>query len=199
MPSRTSAPSTTTRSDALLYLLFGVLGAAISFGSLAWMTGNITNSLVGSGPWTPIHATDALLHPEVLWPTLSTTALLVGARLVPGLITLALAATGLVLWMRWRSGSKTGLARKSELAPLLDKESTAKAKSLRPSLSDRERKRGRARRPRHPARHPRPRSCRGPGFLGGRDRRDHGSAKREDVRTGDPRHSLGSRPGPAHQ
>lgn len=146
MPSpRTSAPSTTTGSDALLYLLFGVLGAAIAFGSLAWLTGNLTNSLVGSGPWGPFRVTDALLHPEVLWPTLSTTALLVGARVVPGLLTLALAATGLVLWMRWRSGSKTGLARKGDLAPLLDKEITAKARSLRPSLGDRECKRGRSR------------------------------------------------------
>src|SRR5690606_7944564 len=34
---RTSAPSTTTGSDALLYLLFGILGAAMAFGSLAWL------------------------------------------------------------------------------------------------------------------------------------------------------------------
>ncbi|MFG3350971.1 type IV secretory system conjugative DNA transfer family protein [Streptomyces sp. NPDC048001] len=139
MPSpRTSAPSTITGSDALLYLLFGVLGAAMAFGSLAWLTGNLTNSLVGSGPWPPFRATDTLLHPEVLWPALSTTALLVGVRVVPGLLTLALITTGLVLWMRWRSGSKTGLARKGDLAPLLDKEITVKAKSLRPSLSGRE-------------------------------------------------------------
>ncbi|OCC11537.1 hypothetical protein A3Q37_02734 [Streptomyces sp. PTY087I2] len=143
MPSpRTSAPSTTTGSDALLYLLFGVLGAAVSFGSLVWLTGNLTNSLVGSGPWSSFRATDALLHPEMLWPTLSTTALLVGTRLVPGLLTLALITTGLVLWARWRAGSRSGLARKADLAPLLDKEITAKAKSLRPSLGGRERKRG---------------------------------------------------------
>ncbi|XEC30254.1 hypothetical protein JAO84_05235 [Streptomyces fradiae] len=154
MPSpRTSAPSTTTGSDALLYLLFGVLGAAMAFGSLAWLTGNLTNALVGSGPWAPFSATDSLLQPEVLWPALSTTALLVGVRVVPGLLTLALLTTGLVLWLRWRSGAKTGLARKTDLAPMLDKEITAKAKSLRPSLSDRECKRGRSRRPRHPARH----------------------------------------------
>lgn len=123
MPSpRTSAPSITTGSDALLYLLFGVLGAAMVFGSVAWLTGNLTNSLVGSGPWAPFRATDPLLHPEVLWPALSTTALLASVRVVPGLLTLALITTGLVLWLRWRSGARTGLARKGDLAPLLDKE-----------------------------------------------------------------------------
>ncbi|NBE51634.1 hypothetical protein GUY60_09375, partial [Streptomyces sp. YC537] len=142
---RTSAPSTTTGSDALLYLLFGVLGAAIAFGALAWLTGNVTNSLVGSGTWAPFRASDALLRPEVMWPSLSTTALLIGARIIPGLFTVALATTGVVLWMRWHSGSKNGLARKADLAPLLDKEITAKSKSLRPSLNDRERKRGRSR------------------------------------------------------
>ncbi|BCL29739.1 hypothetical protein GCM10017557_45980 [Streptomyces aurantiacus] len=34
-------------------------------------------------------------------------------------------------------GAKNGLARKQDLAPLLGKETTAKAKSLRPSLSAR--------------------------------------------------------------
>ncbi|SCD69576.1 hypothetical protein GA0115239_105929 [Streptomyces sp. BpilaLS-43] len=58
---RTSAPSTTIGSDALLYLLFGVLGAAMAFGSLAWLTGNFTNTLVGSGSWAPFRATEALL------------------------------------------------------------------------------------------------------------------------------------------
>lgn len=141
---RTSAPSTTTGSDALLYLLFGLLGIALAFGSLTWLTGNISNSFFGAGPWAPFHATDALLHPEVLWPALSSVALLVGARVVPGLLTLALITTGLVLWMRWRSGSKSGLVRKADLAPLLEKEITTKARSLRPSLGDREGKRGRS-------------------------------------------------------
>ncbi|MFE7216339.1 type IV secretory system conjugative DNA transfer family protein [Streptomyces sp. NPDC057611] len=137
MPApRTSAPSTTTGSDALLYLLFGVLGAAIAFGSFAWLTGNLTNALVGTGPSAPFKATDALLHPDVLWPHLGPTALLVGARLVPGLLSVCLTITGLLLWLRLRGDSKNGLARKQDLAPLLDKEITAKAKSLRPSLSD---------------------------------------------------------------
>lgn len=145
MPSpRTSAPSTTTGTDALLYLLFGVLGVALAFGSLAWLTGNLTNAAVGKGPWTPFRTTDALLHPDMLWPALSTTALLVGARIVPGLLALALITVGIVLWARWRPGSRTGLARRADLAPLLDKEITAKAKSLRPSLGGREGKRGRS-------------------------------------------------------
>lgn len=146
MPSpRTSAPSTTTGSDALLYLLFGILGAAMAFGSLAWLTGNLTNTFVGSGTWAPFRITDALLHPEVLWPTLSTSTLMVGARVVPALFTVALVVTAAVLWMRWRAESKSGLARKADLAPLLDKEIVAKAKSLRPSLDGRESKRGPAR------------------------------------------------------
>ncbi|MFE9344730.1 hypothetical protein [Streptomyces olivaceus] len=146
MPSpRTNAPSTTTGSDALLYLLFGALGAAMAFSSLAWLTGNLTNTFVGSGTWAPFRATDALLHPEVLWPTLSTSVLMVSARVVPGLFTVALVVTAAVLWMRWRAGSQSGLARKAGLAPLLDKEIVAKAKSLRPSLGGRESKRGPAR------------------------------------------------------
>lgn len=144
MPApRTSAPSTTTGSDALLYLLFGILGLAFTFGSLAWLTANITNFALGSGPWTEFAVTDALLHPEALWPHLGPTALLVGARIVPGLLSVALAVLGLVLWVRLRDGAQNGLAGKRDLAPLLDKQITAKARSLRPSLSGRECKRGR--------------------------------------------------------
>lgn len=179
MPApRTSAPSTTTGSDALLYLLFGILGIALAFGSLAWLSGNVTNSVSGAGPWAAFRATDALLHPEMLWPHLSTTALLIGARIIPGLLSVCLTILSLALWIRLRGGPKNGLARKADLAPLLDKQITAKARSLRPSLSGRECKRGRPCRPRHPARRPLPGAGRCPRVLGGRDRRDHGSAKR---------------------
>lgn len=146
MPApRTSAPSTTTGSDALLYLLFAILGLAFTFGSLAWLTGNITNFALGSGPWTPYGAIEALLRPEALWPHLGPTSLLVGARIVPGLLSVCLAVLSLVLWVRLRGGAQKGLAGKADLAPLLDKQITAKARSLRPSLSGRECKRGRSR------------------------------------------------------
>jgi hypothetical protein len=143
MPSpRTSAPSTTTGTDALLYLLFGALGAALAFGSLAWLTGNLTNTAVGSGPWAAFRATDAFLHPDVLWPHLSSTSVLIGARIIPGLLTLVLVVTGCVLYLHIQAGARTGLARKADLAPLLTKEITAKARELWPSLAGRERKRG---------------------------------------------------------
>ncbi|MFJ4184215.1 type IV secretory system conjugative DNA transfer family protein [Kitasatospora sp. NPDC089509] len=137
MPApRTGAPSTSTGTDALLYSLFAVVGAALAFGSLAWLTGNLTNALVGSGPWAPFHATEALLHPDRLWPHLEPVAALAGARIVPGALTLALAVTALILWLRHRSGTRSGMARRADIAPLLDKEITAKARSLRPSLRD---------------------------------------------------------------
>jgi hypothetical protein len=129
MPSpRTSTPSTTTGIDALLSLLFGVLGAAF-----------------GAGPWAPFQVGDAALHPSVLWPHLSATAVLIGAPIIPGLLTLSLVITGCVLYLRIRGGSRTGLARKADLAPLMGKDILAKARSLRPSLADLESKRGRTR------------------------------------------------------
>ena len=149
MPApRTRAPSTTTGTDALLILLFAVLGAALAFGSLAWLTGNLINTLAGTGAWAPLRVIDALVHPARLWPRMSPAAVLIGARILPGLLTAGLTTTGVVLWWRIRGGAKNGLARKADLAPLLDKQITAKAKSLRPSLSGREGKRSRPRRPR---------------------------------------------------
>jgi hypothetical protein len=121
-----------------------MLGIALALGSLAWLSGNLANSLSGSGPWAHFSATDALLQPDVLWPHLSPTALLIGARIIPSLLSLCLTVLGIVLWMRVRGGAKNDLARKADLAPLLDKEITAKARSLRPSLNGRECKRGRA-------------------------------------------------------
>jgi hypothetical protein len=128
MPTpRTRAPSTTTGTDALLYCLFGVLGAALAFGSLAWLTGNLANTLLGTGPWAPYRTTDAVLHPGILWPHLSPIAVLLGARVIPGPLTIALAVTGCSPWLRLRGGGGTnGLARTADLAPLLAKDITAK-------------------------------------------------------------------------
>lgn len=136
MPTpRTSAPSATTGTDTLFHLLLGFLAAVLSYGSFAWLAANLTHVLLGAGPWVPFRTIDPLLHPDRTWPQLSPAALLISARVVPGLLTLGLAASGLALWLRRCGGPKDGLARKADLAPLLDKEITAKARSLRPSLS----------------------------------------------------------------
>ncbi|WP_269858007.1 type IV secretory system conjugative DNA transfer family protein [Streptomyces sp. RPT161] len=136
MPApRTSAPSATTGTDALLYLLFGAVGAALGYGSLAWLTGNLTNSLLGSGAWSPYQPAETILHPAELWPDLPPTALLIGTRVLPSILLSAALTTAAIFWLSRRSGATTGLASKADLAPLLDKETAAKAKNLRPSLS----------------------------------------------------------------
>lgn len=146
MPSpHTHAPSTTTGTDTALIIALAIWVTALMFGALTWLTGNITNALYGSGPWTHFATLDAALHPGQIWPHLSATAVLIGSRIIPSLLTAGLATTGYVLWLRLRGGTTTGLARKTDLAPLLGKEIADKARNLRPSLNERECKRGRAR------------------------------------------------------
>ncbi|WP_059006612.1 type IV secretory system conjugative DNA transfer family protein [Streptomyces specialis] len=136
MPSpHTGTPSPTPAIDALLGLLIGTVTAALAFGSLAWLSGNVTNAMAGAGGWTPFAPSDALVRPDALWPALSPAALLIGVRLTPGLLALAVTAAGVARWLRVRGGSRNGLARRADLAPLLAPEITATAKSLRPGLS----------------------------------------------------------------
>jgi hypothetical protein len=146
MPApRTRQPSSATGTDTALVIVLGLWVTALAFGAMAWLTGNLTNTWYGSGPWTHFATLDAALHPHQTWPRLGDTAVLVGARIVPGLLTLTLAATATALWLRLRGAAASGLARKADLAPLLGKQITAKARELRPSLTGREGKRGRTR------------------------------------------------------
>ncbi|GAQ58958.1 type IV secretory system conjugative DNA transfer family protein [Streptomyces acidiscabies] len=134
MPA-TRQPSSTTGTDALLYALFAALGAVLLFGAAAYLTGNLANALTGAGSWSRFSPVQAALHPAELWPGLSPAALLVGARIIPGVLTTALLSTAGLLFLRHQAGRRRGLAGRAELRPLLAKESTAKAKSLRPSLA----------------------------------------------------------------
>jgi type IV secretory pathway TraG/TraD family ATPase VirD4 len=139
MPTpRTHQPSSATGTDTALVIVLGLWVTALAFGALTWLTGNLTNTWYGTGPWTHFATLDAALHPHQIWPRLGGTALLVGARIIPALLTVALATTGILVWRRLRTGGGTGLARKADLAPLLGKQITAKARGLRPSLADRE-------------------------------------------------------------
>ncbi|MFB7672696.1 type IV secretory system conjugative DNA transfer family protein [Kitasatospora purpeofusca] len=135
MPASPTSPSLSPGTDALLYTLIGAGLALVAFGSLAWIGGTATNALVGKGPLPPFQPVTAALHPHQLWPTLGTLPLLVGARILPGLAAVAAAAFGLRLWLRHRRSKSTGLATSRDLAVLLPKEVTAKARSLRPTLA----------------------------------------------------------------
>lgn len=118
-----------------------MLAIAVPLAHLAWLSGNITAYLTEGG-WAPYQPTAALLHPQQVWPTAGETSLLVGARIVPVTLLLALAAVIGLVWARHRSqggGRKkkiTDMAKARDIEPLMAKAITDKARSLRPSLKD---------------------------------------------------------------
>ncbi|RSO18002.1 hypothetical protein DMH15_37225 [Streptomyces sp. WAC 06725] len=137
-----SSPSSSgAGNDIGFKVLLGVMAAAVPLANLAWLGGNLTASLAGTGPWAPYEPTSALLHPERLWPATAETSLLVGTRIAPLGVLLVLGVLTALLWARHKKGSgKTkavaGMAKRSDIEPLLAKQITAKARSLRPSLKD---------------------------------------------------------------
>ncbi|MEU8811086.1 TraM recognition domain-containing protein [Streptomyces violaceoruber] len=136
-----SSNSSSDGYDLALRLLLGVLAIAVPLAHLAWLSGNITAYLT-EGDWAPYQPTAALLHPEQVWPTMGETSLLVGARIVPVVLLLALTAVIGLVWARHRSqggGRKkkiTDMAKARDIEPLMAKAITDKARSLRPSLKD---------------------------------------------------------------
>ncbi|MFE2971089.1 type IV secretory system conjugative DNA transfer family protein [Streptomyces sp. NPDC059340] len=136
-----SSNSNTDGYDLVLRLLIGVLAVVVPLSHLAWLSGNITAYLTGAG-WAPYQPTTALLHPEQVWPDAGETSLLIGERIVPVLLLLALGTAAGVLWARHknRSGGRkkkiTGMAKARDIEPLMAKAITDKARSLRPSLKD---------------------------------------------------------------
>ncbi|MGW3255205.1 type IV secretory system conjugative DNA transfer family protein [Streptomyces fungicidicus] len=135
-----SSSSNTDGYDLVLRLLLGVLAVVVPLSHLAWLSGNITAYLTGTS-WAPYQPTNALLHPEQVWPDAGETSLLIGARIVPALLLLALGAGAGVLWAQHnnRSGGRkkiTDMAKARDIEPLMAKAITDKARSLRPSLKD---------------------------------------------------------------
>ncbi|WP_445527405.1 type IV secretory system conjugative DNA transfer family protein [Streptomyces cyslabdanicus] len=136
-----SSSSNTDGYDLVLRLLIGVLAVVVPLSHLAWLSGNITAYLTGAS-WAPYQPTTALLHPKQVWPDASETSLLIGARIVPVLLFLALGAGAGVLWARHknRNGGRkkkiTDMAKARDIEPLMAKAITDKARSLRPSLKD---------------------------------------------------------------
>ncbi|MBV9025561.1 MAG: TraM recognition domain-containing protein [Streptomycetaceae bacterium] len=139
MPSP-SSPSNTDGYDIAFRILLGALAIAVPLATLAWLGGNTTAWLTRSGPWVSYQPAEALVHPERLWPRTGQTALLIGTRLAPGAVLIALALTTAVLWARHKNSSArtkkvVGTAKPKDIEPLLSKAITAKARSLRPSLT----------------------------------------------------------------
>ncbi|MGX1757046.1 type IV secretory system conjugative DNA transfer family protein [Streptomyces lydicus] len=109
--------------------------------NLAWLGGNAAAWLTESATPAPYQPTAALLHPERLWPEAGETSLLIGTRIVPVLLLLALGAAAGLLWARYknRSGGRkkiTDMAKARDIESLMAKAITDKARSLRPSLKD---------------------------------------------------------------
>ncbi|MFD3415311.1 type IV secretory system conjugative DNA transfer family protein [Streptomyces cyaneofuscatus] len=135
-----SSSSNTDGYDLVLRLLLGALAVVVPLSHLAWLSGNITAYLTG-GNWARYQPTDALLHPEQVWPDAGETSLLIGARIVPVVLLLALMAGAGILWTRHKnlSGGRkkiTDMAKARDIEPLMAKAISGKARSLRPSLKD---------------------------------------------------------------
>ncbi|MFI7174664.1 type IV secretory system conjugative DNA transfer family protein [Streptomyces spororaveus] len=127
--------------DIAFKALLGAFAIALPLSTLAWLGGNVTAWVTSSGPWTPYQPADSLLHPERLWPEADETVLLIGTRIVPAALLLALTLSGYLWWSRRQgAGGKkkriAGMAKPKDIEPLLAKAITAKARSLRPSLKD---------------------------------------------------------------
>ncbi|MGW4671458.1 type IV secretory system conjugative DNA transfer family protein [Streptomyces sp. NPDC004324] len=136
-----SSNSNTDGYDLALRLLLGLAAIAVPLAHLAWLGGSTAAYLTGA-PMAPYQPTAALLHPQQVWPTVGETSLLVGARIVPVVLLLALAAAAGLLWARHKGqggGRKkkiTDMAKAWDIKPLMAKAITDKARSLRPSLKD---------------------------------------------------------------
>ncbi|WP_374203258.1 TraM recognition domain-containing protein [Streptomyces sp. ST2-7A] len=126
--------------DIAFRVLLVAMMIAVPLSHLAWLGGNLTAHLTDTDAWAPYQPTDALLHPERLWSGVGEVPLLIGTRVIPITVLLALGATAAVLWSRHtangggRRKKITGMAKPRDIEPLTATSITAKARSLRPSL-----------------------------------------------------------------
>ncbi|GAA2624517.1 hypothetical protein GCM10010425_20390 [Streptomyces spororaveus] len=135
------SPNSNDGYDMAFKALIGALVIALPLSTLAWLGGNATAWITNSGPWVPYQPAEALLHPERLWPPAGETSLLIGTRILPAMVLLALSVFRYLWWSRRRGASGkrkrvAGMAQRRDIEPLLAKAITAKARSLRPSLKD---------------------------------------------------------------
>ncbi|WP_371551340.1 TraM recognition domain-containing protein [Streptomyces sp. NBC_00554] len=136
-----SSTSSTDGYDIAFRVLGVVLAIAVPLSNLAWLGGNLTAWATNAAPRAPYQPVQALLHPDQLWPRLGDTSLLLGTRILPGAVLLALGITVAMVYKRHKDGGGrrtrvAGMAKQRDIEPLMSKAITAKARSLRPSLKD---------------------------------------------------------------
>ncbi|WP_405451181.1 type IV secretory system conjugative DNA transfer family protein [Streptomyces erythrochromogenes] len=141
-----SQPSSSSDGyDIAFKVLLGAFAVAIPLAHLAWLGGNLTALATGNA-WAAYRPANALIRPDQLWPGLGETSLLIGARILPVLVLLVLAAASGLWWSRRKGtlgGNRKrrieGTAKAKDIAPVLAAAITEKARSLRPSLKDAQR------------------------------------------------------------
>ncbi|WP_405959865.1 TraM recognition domain-containing protein [Streptomyces sp. NBC_00024] len=137
-----SPSSSSDGYDIAFKVLLGALAIAVPLSNLVWLCGNLAAWATHSGPWAPYQPINALLRPDQFWPTAGETTLLIGARIIPVTVMIALVLTAAVVWSRHKnsgSGRKkkiAGMAKAKDIEPLMARAITVKARSLRPSLKD---------------------------------------------------------------
>ncbi|MFM9571775.1 type IV secretory system conjugative DNA transfer family protein [Streptomyces turgidiscabies] len=137
-----SPSSSSDGYDIAFKVLLGALAIAVPLSNLAWLCGNLAAWATHSGPWAPYQPINALLHPGQLWPAAGETTLLIGARIIPVTVMIALVLTAAVVWSRHKNSGRgrkkkiAGMAKAKDIEPLMARAITAKARSLRPSLKD---------------------------------------------------------------
>lgn len=118
-----------------------VPGSALVIGTLffgAWLGGTLGAAATGAG-WDPppfgLSTLSTLVKdgPATVWPKASTTAVAAGMAAVFGAVVALVVA--LVTLIRRRTAKPDGLAGRKELAGLLPKGATQRARQLRPSLA----------------------------------------------------------------
>ncbi|RMI46750.1 type IV secretory system conjugative DNA transfer family protein [Streptomyces triticirhizae] len=139
-PSSPSPSASSPLTDALVHALVGLVATGVILAHTAWLGGNLATLATDSGSWAPYTPTDALTHPDRLWPRTPTVGLVIGCWIIPGLLALAgLLAAGW-WWRDHRPGRPRPvrrLASARQVAPLLPRATTARARQLRPGLARR--------------------------------------------------------------
>lgn len=129
-------------TDIGFTLVITLLVLTVPFANLMWLGGNLATAATAAGPGAGYGPTEAVLHPEALWPDTPPTHLALGRWGLPIVVYLLAATLALV---RHRHRARLGrpsrralrsLASPSDVAGLLRGATADKARDLRPSIAE---------------------------------------------------------------